>query len=415
MAAGAVADVKPRPVVIGYSSSWRDQAAPPADYDYSTLTMIARAFVGVKADGSTVVPEGYFNPEMEKLARAYGVKLLLSIGGGGASGADWLAMASNPTSRAHFIDELGKLMAEHQYDGVDIDWEPPEPTKQTGEAYGALLKAMRAKFPKAVLTTALNADHYQAKFTPWPDVIASLDYINLMAYDYSGPWSGIAGHTTNLFPAGDYKGAVDHSVAEGLKNLISEFHVPPAKVLMGMNFWGYRFRTDTLGGPFAKNAPNVSDALTLQQTQALFYTGRYESRWDAAANQPYLVRIGGGSVICYDDAESIRRKCEYAASLGCGGFMVWNLGSDAAGAQTPLMDAATTAFGGTPHALSRLTLEAQIAQAAEMAKDAPSGSAPAPAVPGDLSKLSVKELVDLNAKLQQRAGFANDAKWMAAK
>ena len=409
----AKAGAESRPVLLGYSAAWRDAACPPADYDYTNLTAIARAFVRPTADGSVEVPDGYFNADLEKHAREHHVKLLLSLGGGGASGADWLSMATDAKHREHFLGELAKLMAEHQYDGVDLDWEPPDPSKADGDAYRVFIVALRAKFPHALLTTALPADAYQTRFTPWAEVTKNLDYVNVMAYDFSGPWSGVAGHATNLFPAGDYKPAAGHSVAEGLKHLIDDAHVPPAKLLVGLNLWGYRFRADHLGDAFPRNAPDVSDALTFQQTQALFRTGHYQSHWDAGANMPYLERNGGGSVICYDDAESVRRKCEYAKGLGCAGVMVWNLGSDATATQTPLIDAAVQTFGLTARPLSRATLQAQIADAAEEIRRGPAGSAPAAAVPADLAKLPVDQLVALNARLQEQAATANDARWMA--
>ena len=394
-----------KPVLIGYSAVWRDEAAPPAGYDWASLTHVARAFVRPRPDGALVVPEGYFNPDLETHARQHGVKLLISLGGGGASNADWLSMATIPANRDRFFDNLAKLMAEHHYDGVDVDWEPPEPSKTDGEAYGAFLKALRARFPKAVLTTALPSESTQTRFTPWADVTATVDYVNVMAYDYSGPWSGVAGHASNLFPAGDYAGKPGKSVEEGMKNLIETQHVDPAKLVIGLNFFAYRFRADRIGDAFTKNAPGATDDLTYPQVLGLIRTGKYEAKWDEKAAMSYVQRTGGGGVIACETPESVRRKCDYAKRLGLAGMMVWNVGSDVAATESPLMDVIVQSAGGTPKATPRAAIEGRIAAAAEKV------GSPAPA---DVSKLSIVQLKALDEQLQTKAAVANDAAWQSA-
>jgi chitinase len=416
----AHAQSKPNCVMLGYSAVWRDPVSPVTEYNFDSLTCLCRAFLKPMPDGSVGVPDGYFNPDLEKLSHEHGCKLLMSIGGGDASPADWLSATTHPANLQKFLDNLGKLMADHHYDGFDIDWEPPDPTKADGDAFGLLLKALKSKFPQAVSTTALDADAYQTRFIPWPDVLASVEYINVMCYDYSGPWGGVAGHSSNLHPAGDYTSIVGHSTEEGMDNLIKKDQLPPGKLLMGMSFYGDRFRANHIGGQFKANAANVADNLSYHQIQGLLATGHYRSLWDAKAEMPYLERTGGGSVICFENSESIRLKCEYAKELGCAGMMIWNMGADIDGVQTPLMDAAAQSSGSQRHLLTRAALEAQITDDAQMIQrdaQANPGSAsaatPASAVPSSLAALSIDQLESLAAQLRTQAGAANDALWQS--
>src|SRR5262252_5082532 len=71
----------PDHVVLAYSAYWQDARYPPEAYNYRAFTHIARAFLKPQADGRIPVEEGYFNPSLTKLARASGVKLLISLGG----------------------------------------------------------------------------------------------------------------------------------------------------------------------------------------------------------------------------------------------------------------------------------------------------------------------------------------------
>ena len=398
-----------RPVVLGYSAMWRDGASPPRDYDWAGLTHIARAFLNPKPDGSIEVPDGYFNPSLETLAHQHDVKLLLSVGGGSGDAGRWVSLASDPQSRKKFVDGIGRLMKEHQYDGIDIDWEPPPSTPAEGVAYTSLLKALRAQFPQAVLTTALTTDEYSVKFFSWPDVIASVDYVNVMTYDYAGPWGGLAGHATNLHPAGDYQAIAEHSVEEGMLNLIQNHHVPPTKLLLGMNFWADRFRADHLGDHFLKNGDNASDNLSYQQVLDLAGTGNYQAKLDAKAAAPYLVRKEGGSVIVYDDPQSVRLKCEYAKTLGCAGVMIWNIGADECGTKMPLMDALVQSLGGRSETLGHEALQNQIVDVSEAIKR--DGAALNPPVPSSLSSETNDQLDALLSRLNKTWGTVDDQHW----
>ena len=410
-----LAHAKPDRVVFGYSAVWRDEANPPSEYNYEGMTYLARSFLRPLPDGSVSVPEGFFNPTVEKVAHQHDVKILMSVGGGDINPADWLSIATRPQNLQRFVDKIDQLMTENHFDGVDIDWEPPDPTLIDGQSHALMLKTLRAKLPHAIITTALPTDEYQTRFIVWPDVVASVDYVNAMSYDYSGPWTGFAWHASNLFPAGDYASPPGHSAAEGMLNLIQNHHVPPAKLLMGVTFWGYRFRVDKIGGQFTPNAPDVSDDLSYQQTQNLMATGHYKLQWDEKAAIPYLLRTGGGSVVCFENPDSIRRKCYHSKNLGCAGIMIWGMGADMGGMQAPLMDAVVQATGGERSLMSRAALEAEITETQEMIKRESRSNeiTGGPKVPAALSGINVDQLESLNAQLQWREGSANDAMWQS--
>src|SRR5581483_7208136 len=108
-------DAKEKPIVLGYSASWFDGLYPPESYNYDGLTHIARSFLLPKADGTIAVQGGFFDPTLEKLAHAHGVKLLASIGGAAANADPWLGMANNPKAEKLFFDTLEKLITDNHY------------------------------------------------------------------------------------------------------------------------------------------------------------------------------------------------------------------------------------------------------------------------------------------------------------
>jgi chitinase len=58
-----------------------------------------------------------------------------------------------------------------------------------------------------------------------------------------------------------------------------------------------------------------------------------------------LERQNADLVISYDDPKSIQLKSEYVKNNHLGGIMIWNLGADVVGDQTPLLDSIAKSFG----------------------------------------------------------------------
>jgi chitinase len=407
------ATARPDRIVLGYSALWRDSEEPPECYNFDALTHLARAFLRPNPDGAVEAPPGYFNPSMETQARQHGVKLLISLGGEAENADNWLSVARHPQYLKRFFDDLQKLMADHGYDGVDIDWEPAPLTDEDGAAYTSLLKSLRARFPKSIITTALPAGEYWVSHHSWPDVLASVDYVNVMVYDYSGSWGGRADFSSNLFPPGAYPPQPQLSVEQGMKNLVQNHHAPPAKLLMGVNFWPTRFAVDHIGGEFPKHVPGYTLNITYAQTMALLSTGVYKDFWDEQAAMPYLERTAGGSVVVYENPRSIEQKCQFARQSGFAGMMIWHIGADLDGAHAPLMDALAQSCGGASQNFPREILQSQIAELRDQIKKLQKKLKALRSSGGDITNPSEAQPADLYAQLQKDWGSLQDQLWQA--
>ena len=334
--------VEGRDVVIGYVPTWRDKVVDPATFNFDILTHLNRAFLRPNDDGTLKIEDNYFNPAFEQAARQHGVKLLMSVGGEAKNPDRWLALAREPAHVQKFLDTLDELFRDHQYDGVDIDWEPPPRSPEEGQVYLALLKSIRQRFPGKLLTVALSPKNYAVKYLPLPEVMATIDYFNAMAYDFSGPWTGTATFSSNLNV--NDAAHTQTSTAELIANLINTHNVPPGKLVVGMTFWAYRFRVDHLGDSFPKRVKGMADFIDYGQVEDLQTTGRYTLHRDDVADAAYLTRNDGGCVITFDDPQSIRDKTAFAQKMGCAGVMMWNAGADTSAGATPLLDAIAKQF-----------------------------------------------------------------------
>jgi GH18 family chitinase len=155
-----------------------------------------------------------------------------------------------------------------------------------------------------------------------------------------------------------------------------------------------------IGDAFPVNQPGYSDDITYQQTMGLIGSGQYREFWDDKAGMPYLERKGGGSVVTFENPQSIKLKCDYADKLNCAGIMIWHVGADVYGQHTPLMDAVAESSGVAPQRLSREVLESQILDLKTSLR-----------IPADSAKLSDDQAESLRLELEKQAALEQDQQW----
>ena len=175
------------------------------------------------------------------------VKTLLSIGGEGSSPSTFPSMASQNSSRKSFIDSSIQLARNYSFHGLDLDWEyPSSATEMTN--LGSLLTEWRAAIAKDSSCTSrkalllsgaffYNSNYYTLNY-PFQAISNTLDWINLMAYDFYGPgWSpNVTGR-----PAALYNPTSQVSGDNGVKNWI-QAGVTAKKLVLGVPFYGYAWR-----------------------------------------------------------------------------------------------------------------------------------------------------------------------------
>jgi len=332
-------------VVLGYSAAWTDGSYPPSAYDYASLTHIARSFLVPHADGHLSDSGGFWNDDLEQRAHRHGVKLLASIGGAAPDAKHWLSLTRDEAARQRFFTELDTLITEHKYDGVDIDWEPSAQSDADQATYTELMKALRQRFPKWVITTALGTGDWNARHISWREVAQNVDYINLMTYVFAGGWTGHSAHNANLDAPSDFHDDSRLSVATNVKDIIQKYGVPAQKLTVGLAFYGIQFSTDHMGQPFPERARYKGEEVTYTQVQRLLQSPDYTAKWDEGAKVPYLERNAGGHTLSYDDPRSIAEKCAFASRLGTAGVMIWYLGSDLVHGQPVLQQSLAKTYG----------------------------------------------------------------------
>lgn len=360
--------------IIGYYPSWqmykRGGLVVPATVDYEKYTILNYSFFapdslgylkGTDAWADSILLRGtidwgtstndfyyYFpNTSLIDYAHTWGVKVMVSIGGWTLS-ENFPKIAADPVKRARFASECVRSLREYKFDGIDIDWEYPGYAEHKGgpddkqnftllmqsirdsiDAYG---KKIRYKF---LLTAALGANKSNFEFIEWEKVSVTLDYMNLMTYDYNGTWSPDANHLAALYePSKGWGGSLDGS----LKLLMEKYSVPVEKINLGAAFYG---RSLLMAGPgedvYSTNHLHKTDSITYitdegmpQYYDILLKMKNFEKRWDDVAKAPYLIGTPGKryTFVSYDDEQSIRLKSEYVMKKEAAGLIIWDITGD---------------------------------------------------------------------------------------
>jgi GH18 family chitinase len=164
--------------VIGYLT----ESGIPETVPYERLTHINYAFLLPAKDGSfQPFANSWKLGNLVNLAHAKGVKVLISVGGWGLD-AQFETLAASPESRAVFVRDLVKFVADFALDGADIDWEYPK-VGDSSQNFLTLLTELRAALPPdKLLTAAVAAVGASADGVP-AEAFALLDFVNLMVYD----------------------------------------------------------------------------------------------------------------------------------------------------------------------------------------------------------------------------------------
>ncbi|PPQ67314.1 hypothetical protein CVT25_005898 [Psilocybe cyanescens] len=337
---------------IGYFVNWGiyGRKFPPSLIPAKDLTHILYAFANVRPDSGEVYlsdlwadqdihyPGDSWNDVGSNL---YGnfkaiynlkkqnrhLKVLLSIGGWTYS-PSFHPVVVNSAFRAKFVESSVKLLEDYGLDGLDVDYEYPTDDKQA-VGYVALLKEMRAALDqhqakkgsgcKFLLTIAAPCGPDNYKKLRVSEMDQSLDFWNLMAYDFSGSWDTTANHQANLNSGAlSAAGAVDWYIGQGVLR---------EKIVLGIPLYGRSFlNTAGPGKSFSGQGQGTWEA-GVYDYRALPLPGstvnndkNLGASWTYDANKKELVS--------FDSEEVAKWKGEYIKRENLGGSMFWELSGD---------------------------------------------------------------------------------------
>ncbi|KAK7113448.1 chitinase-3-like protein 1 [Littorina saxatilis] len=345
---------------VCYYTNWSQYRNGDASFfpeDIDPLLCSHAIFAFAKLDGNHLAPfewndisedwsKGLYEKMNDLKALNPDLKTLLAVGGWNMGSASFTAMVANETSRQDFANHSITFLAQHGFDGLDLDWEypgnrgsPPEDKQK----FTALVKQLRTTYntdaadsgQTLLLTAAVAAGKGQIDTAyEVAEIAKDLDFINLMTYDLHGGWEAKTGHNSPLYSHPSETGDDLYLNVDWAARYWVELGTPKDKLVIGVPLYGRTFTlssSDTSLGAPASGA-GTAGPFTAEKGFLAYY--EVCTQLDSAdvsevipeMKVPYMVK--GQHWIGYDDPTSLREKVKYIKSNGYGGVMAWAIPLD---------------------------------------------------------------------------------------
>lgn len=207
--------------------------------------------------------KGHFNL-MQVMKKQYpDVDLLISIGGWAGS-RGFYTMLDTDKGIETFADSCVEFIRTYGFDGIDIDFEYPSSTSQSGnpddfdlsesrrktinERYNKMMKVLREKLDKAskedgenyLLTAAVTASSWVLGGVSSNEYAKYLDFLSVMSYDFHGGWNEYVENLANIYPDPDDKETINMIMPVLGMDWAYKYYrgvLPPEKILMGIPYY----------------------------------------------------------------------------------------------------------------------------------------------------------------------------------
>ena len=289
--------------VIAFYPSYRLSTLPVSEIRWDKISRIIYAFARPNADGTLNTSDLTAITQLVDEAHANGVEVYVSVGGGGSGSENFPAVAADEEASATLVQEIRQYLFMHCLDGVDIDWEhwsgsaTNTVVPEESMAYTKILQMLKQEIEPFGLGLSIDVSASNWGGRHIPEVEDYVDYVQVMAYDFTGPWSAPGPHSAFE----DAIGTGSDVNSTGLAYWINYRGFSKDKIILGVPFYGRDF--DDNGGA------GITYAGILQE---------YPDAWkyDQVDN------------IYYDGIATMVRKAQYIKDNQYPGVMIWELAQD---------------------------------------------------------------------------------------
>lgn len=205
---------------------------------------------------------------------------------------------------------------------VTVDWEHPSDPQQ-GYAYVNLLAQLREVLPapRYVLASCLPAGQWALRNIDLSKAAQYLDLLNIMAYDFSGPWTNTTGHQAQLYSRSGSPVSCQSTV-----NYVLSQGVDPKKLLLGIPVYGRSFLASSKPGEQYSGVGGEDGVFDYNDLPRPGAKEHHDEKSGAA-----YCSGGDGGFVTYDTTKTVQMKAKFASKMRLGGLFYWQMASDARG------------------------------------------------------------------------------------
>lgn len=318
---------------------------------------------------------GQFNL-MHTMKKMYpNVTVLVSTGGWAASQSLWL-VTDNEANMNKFADSAVEFIRKYGFDGIDIDFEYPSETSQSGnpadfgisetrrkgigDRYTQFMKIMGEKLAAASkqdgkyywLTSAVTASSWVLGGQTNSKFLDYLDFVSVMSYDYHGGWNQFVENQANIYadPADTETSSLEIPTL-GFDWSMNYYRgaVQSEKILMGVPFYTRGWTNvqggqnglhgssktpatgdeniwcdlDENGNEIAAGANPLWHVLNLMEKDS-----NYKKYWDPVGCVPHIWNETNKTFLTFEDEQSIQERINVVKEKNLGGVLIWVMHGD---------------------------------------------------------------------------------------
>ncbi|MGL4971994.1 MAG: glycosyl hydrolase family 18 protein, partial [Culicoidibacterales bacterium] len=323
----------------------------------------------------TLPYQGHFNVLQVMKQKFPDVKLLLSTGGWAGS-RNFYTMLDTDEGIDTFTDSAVAFIREYGFDGIDIDFEFPSSTSQSGNPddfdlseprretinarYNEFMRVLREKLDAAssvdgeqyLLTAAVSASSWVLGGVESNEYANYLDFLSIMSYDFHGGWNQFVENQANIY--GD---PADKETAGMMLPVLSldwayKYYrgvLPPEKIIMGIPYYTRGWENvqggtnglhgtsnqpatgkyniwadlDANGNPIPAGVNPLWHVLNLMEQDP-----NLQVHWDEVGQVPYVWQDQEKVFLTFENEQSIDARLDYIEENNLGGALIWVMDGD---------------------------------------------------------------------------------------
>lgn len=328
---------------VGYYAGWAaNRTCDPvkvSQLDLSDLTHVIYAFAGINEDNTIGFADSSDGDRLKELVtKAAGkVKVSVAVGGWtfseGSTKDRFSIMIGSSANRATFISSVKSFISSYKIDGIDIDFEYPAAMERQAPPSDTpnltlFFKELRAGIGSSLVSLATPAGYWFLKGFELDKIVPNLDFINMMSYDYHGPWdTDVPGSNSTAEPQSSLKDMIDSA------KLYVKAGVDLKNVNLGLAWYGRTYKLldstctgygcDMTGGGEKGKCTGESGVLAGFEVTDLLLDGDLRPVSDKKSETRWFNYKG--DLITFDDEDTRSAKAKWAGETCFGGTMIWSI------------------------------------------------------------------------------------------
>uniref|UniRef100_A0A3Q3GW79 GH18 domain-containing protein n=1 Tax=Labrus bergylta TaxID=56723 RepID=A0A3Q3GW79_9LABR len=269
------------------------------------------------------------------------LKTLLAVGGEKFGTEKFRTMAGSQKNREVFIQSVIRLLRAFNFDGLDVDWRYP--AEEDKQRFTELCKELETAFvdegtssnqERLILAASVSAERstidagYEVE-----EIAMHLDFINVLTFDFHGPWESVTAHHSPLFQGSQDTGDAIYSNTASALEYWRDQGAPEEKLNMGLGAFGRAFslssNSSAVGAP--ASGPGEEGCYTGEEGfwasyETCLYLDGVQNHFISDQKVPYATTEN--QWVGFDDTTSINTKINYLKANKFGGAFVWSLDLD---------------------------------------------------------------------------------------